>query len=113
MTTINLRQIPRNADGRLLVGEGTRIVKGQSAIGNVPIVDIPSFQRDIRKDILTAIADHGGAVSRRDIAEALGLRKTTWLNSVIEELVDRGFVTRHHQTWRNGVPMYFYTLAAR
>lgn len=50
-------------------------------------------------------------VSRGQIAKKLGLKKTGWLHDQIDDLVAAKKLTRRNGTWKNGVLMYWYTVA--
>jgi hypothetical protein len=71
----------------------------------------PTLPRDVRRDIYNAVYSAGGAVSRADIAKALGVKKTPWLCQHIERLVDERFLVRSTEYARNGVIKYKYSIA--
>lgn len=105
---IDLRNVPRDERGVALPalsgGNGT----SYDAIGNVTSHPLPSFVRDYEREIYLFVATSGGAVSRAQIAKALGLKKTRWLFDKIDRLVEHGYLTASHGMWKNGVLMYFY-----
>jgi DNA-binding GntR family transcriptional regulator len=76
-------------------GEGTR---HDTSRDHVPVQD----------RIVDAIIRAGQPLSRGEIAEALGLKKTPWLMNAIEGLVYRGVLTRYETIRYNGMLMYFY-----
>lgn len=88
-------------------GQGNSHHTSRDSQGNVTFHRQPTPQERVYNAVLEA----GRAVTRGDIAKALGLRKTPWLNGVIEGLVADGYLTRTHGTWKNGVVMYLYEVA--
>ena len=48
--------------------------------------------------------------SRADIAKALGLKKTNWLNGHIEQLVERGQLVKEMTTRPNGAAQFWYAV---
>ena len=64
----------------------------------------PATMREKVYDVVQA----AGALTRSDIAGALGLKKTPWLTAIIEGLVSEGYLIRKHDTWKNGCLMYRY-----
>ena len=109
MSQLNLRQAPRTAEGLIAVGQG-----GHATLRNQTSHETshtpPSFAKDIKRDILTLLYMRTGeSLSRAQIAKALDLKKTPWLITNIELLVQRGYIQRIESTWRNGCQMFFYT----
>lgn len=104
MTTLDLRAMPRDERGRLLVGEGSGYDTSRYQYGH----DTFPHEPTIRERIYAVVLASGGAVSRTQIAKALGLRKTPWLISSIESLVMDGYLGRQHHAWKNGALMYLY-----
>jgi hypothetical protein len=47
-------------------------------------------------------------MTRGEIAKGLDLKKTSWLNGIIECLVTDGYLVRHEGTHTNGVGMFWY-----
>jgi len=104
VTTFDLRSLPRDDRGRLLVGEGSFFAASRDGGRLVTFSREPSLQERIYR----FVADSGRAVTRAEIAKALGLVKATWLNKHIEALVAEGYLQRQQGTWTNGVVMYRY-----
>lgn len=109
MAGLNLRNAVRDDTG-LIVGESLHVTLHDSG-GNATSHQIPSFTVDIKREILEAVYNAGGVVTRGQIAKATGRKKTPWLHDHIEELVQMGFLVRHHGVWRNGCLMYWYEAA--
>lgn len=103
MATVDLRTAPRDSEGRLLVG------RGESSREDSLHVKF-SREASLGERIYRIVWQSGGAVSRADIAKALGVRKSSWLNGHIESLVNRGYLTRTHRLQPNGVVKYLYTI---
>lgn len=107
---LNLRNAPRDGDGQLAVGEGQNLTSRDS-IGDKTSYRVPSFVVDIKREILQAVYDASGvALTRAQIAKAVGRKKTPWLTNQIEELVKRGYLVREHGTWKNGCLMFWYRI---
>lgn len=73
----------------------------------------PPAPRDVRRDIYNAVYSAGRAISRADIAKALGVKKTPWLCAHVERLVDEGYLVKLTGAAPNGATMYFYEVAQR
>lgn len=58
--------------------------------------------------IWDAVNRSGGALTRRQIADALGLKKTPWLCQCIERLVAEGYLVRTEGRSPQGFAMYWY-----
>lgn len=71
----------------------------------------PPSKRDMRRAIFDAVYESGGAVSCRKIAESLGLKKTTWLEAHVAQLVYDGYLIRTAKPYRPNMPMYFYEVS--
>lgn len=105
---LDLRSVPRDENGLALPALAGSNGTSYDQNGNVTSHKIPSFVRDYDKEIYLFVATAGRAVSRADIAKALGLKKTPWLYGKINFLVEHGYLSSHHGIWKNGVVMYFY-----
>lgn len=105
---IDLRDVPRDESGRLLPSLGEAHGTSHNRIGNVTFHELPSFHRDYEREIYLAIATAGRGMTRAEICKSLNLKKTNWLVSKIERLVDSGFLVRIESRWKNGVVMFFY-----
>jgi len=81
--------------------------KGRTQARGVPYQP-PPLKRDIQRTIYNAVWNAGGEVSRRQIAEAIGIKKTTWLEAHIERLVQDCHLVRIEKPYRPGMMMYFY-----
>jgi len=68
----------------------------------------PPLKRDIQRSIYNAVYNAGGAVSRRQIADAIGIKKTTWLEAHIERLVQDCHLVKIAKPYRPGMMEYFY-----
>lgn len=102
MTSYTMNDLERLAE---MVGEGSRNTPSYSQSRNVPAHD---FRVDVRRDIYNAVLLARGAVTRAEIAKAIGKKKSTWLTERIEDLVRDGLLCRENAYWKNGVIMYFY-----
>ena len=91
-----------------LKGEGGGHATSQDQTSHVTYHTLPSFRRDIQRDIYGAVLSAGRAVSTSEIAKLLELKKTPWLRDRIERLVQDGYLIKTEGLWRNGVTMYFY-----
>lgn len=92
----------------VMEGQGGRNVPARSQSRSV---NLPDFRVDIRRDIYKKVVEAGRAVTRAEIAKAVGKKKTTWLNDRIEDLHRDGFLRRECSYWKNGVVMYYYSAA--
>jgi hypothetical protein len=107
MAVINFREVERDSAGKI-VGKGSRYLQAHTQSGCVEIVELPSFYRDVRREVLDIVWTSDRPLSRAEIANRLQLKKTTWLICIIEDLTKRGYLVRLDGTWRNGALMYFY-----
>lgn len=112
MTTLQLRDFPRDDAGKLAVGEGgNETSRHQHSI--VTSHKLPSFVQDVKREILQALYQQPGeVVSRAQIAKLVARKKSPWLIDNIEELVRRGYVHKTEGRWKNGCQMFFYHVAA-
>jgi hypothetical protein len=88
-------------------GQGSDRVEARPQSRYVPYQP-PRSKRDIQRAIYNAVYNAGGAVTRRQIAEAIGIKKTTWLEAHIERLVQDCHLVRTATPYRPGMMMYFY-----
>lgn len=70
----------------------------------------PPQKRDIQRAIYNAVYNADRAVSIREIADALEVKKTTWLRNHIERLVEARHLTRIEQPYRPGMSMHYFTV---
>ena len=87
--------------------QGRNLVKERPQTRVVPYQP-PPLKRDIQRSIYNAVYNAGGAVSRRQIADAIGIKKTTWLEAHIERLVQDCHLVRIAKPYRPGMMQYFY-----
>lgn len=107
---VDLRNAPRDEQGRIAVEKGDGHDTSRYQNGHETSRSIPSFTVDIKRKIFIIVMTAGRAVNRSYICQELKLKKTPWIISQIEELVEKGYLERHHTAWRNGCLMYEYTL---
>ncbi len=105
---VDLRNAPRDEHGRIAVEQGAIHVPSHEGVRFVSSHGLPSFAVDVKREIYVAVANIGGWVSRDEIAKAIGRKKSSWLNSHIEQLVKDGYLTRTQVLRYNGMVMYFY-----
>jgi len=70
----------------------------------------PRDMGQLERRIYDALKLNARAMTRAEIAESLGLKKTPYLTAQIEGLVQRGVVERNNDVWRNGCLMFRYSL---
>jgi hypothetical protein len=61
-----------------------------------------------KRAILDVLYRVGRPLTRLDIADELGMKKTPWLITLIEELRDQGVIVRSAYTLPHGVICYLY-----
>jgi hypothetical protein len=66
------------------------------------------MQPTISARILDCVERAGQPISRRQIADALGLRKTPWLVSAIERLAAAGYLIRYEGRTPQGMIVWLY-----
>lgn len=88
--------------------QGGSYITSQDQSSHVTARSLPSFRRDIQRDIYGAVLSAGRAVSTGEIAKLLELKKTPWLRDRIQQLVDGDYLVKTEALWRNGVIMYLY-----
>ena len=97
------------SDG-FFVEAGKRHVTGHDSNGHVTVHPLPDAPLSIEQRIFVAVAQSGRAVTRTDIAKALGLKTTGWIISKIEGMVSDGYLSREHGRHYNGVVKYLYSI---
>lgn len=102
MTVLTMDQLT------LLVGEGRRHDTSRDQNGHKTFSNLPSLPETIQQRIYKVVVIANGAVSRADIAKALGLKKTPWFLSALEQLCQDGCLTRSHIIRPNGSVMFYY-----
>jgi len=90
--------------------EKGRNVTARDQLGHVTTRELPPTPATLEQRIFIAVAQSGGAVTRREIAKAVGLKSTGWLNSKIDSMVNDGFLRRNHGTHYNGVVKFLYEI---
>jgi hypothetical protein len=106
--TLDLRHIPRSADGKISVGERTSIDTSRDAISIGTSQNVELAPKHPRERIWEFVALSGRAVSRGEIAKGLGYKKAPWINAHIESLVQDGWLERGHTIRPGGVVMFWY-----
>lgn len=107
--TIDLREYPRADDGSILVGESGRHVTTRDSDSHVTSHDAVLAPDPIRAVIWKFAALSGRAVSRAEIAKAIGRKKSSWITPHIEGLVKDRWLERTQTQRPNGVIMFWYT----
>lgn len=111
MAVFDLRNAPRDERGIVAAGQGGGYSTSQNHNSLKTLQHAPLAPEHIRDRIYKVVGASERAVSRAEIAKALGLKKTPWLNAAIEGLVTDGYLTREHIIRSNGVVMYYYGIA--
>lgn len=101
--TINGKAIPWE-------GQGNKSAQARPQSRHVPYQP-PPLKRDIQRSIYNAVYEADRAVSRRQIADLIGLKKTTWLEDHIERMVRSRHLIRTEKPYRPGINQYFYEAA--
>ena len=96
---------------RLAVGQGDSISTSQYQDGADTSRHLIWMQPTIYARIMDALIQSDRAITRLEIARALGLKKTPWLVQAIERLVTDGYVTRIESRTPQGVIMWLYEVA--
>lgn len=90
--------------------QGGRAGTSQNQLGHMTY-QLPS-RRDIRSDVYSVVVQVSGQwVTRGWIASQLGLKKTPWLTSTIDKLVDEGYLVKHIQERGRQLPVHWYAVA--
>jgi hypothetical protein len=93
---------------RLAVGQGPDAGTYQHHDGADTSQHLVWYQPTIQSRVMDAIQQGGALMTRRQIADALGLRKTPWLVGVIEQLVSAGYLVKIEARTPQGVIMWIY-----
>ncbi len=88
-------------------GQGRNRQEGRPQSRHVPYQP-PPLKRDIQRSIYNAVYESSLAVSRRQIADLIGVKKTTWLEDHIERMVRSRHLIRTEKPYRPGINQYFY-----
>lgn len=92
----------------LPAGQGSHVTtQERPQTGNVP-TRLPPLKRGIQREIVLMVKHASGEVTARQIAAKLGLKKTTWLQSHLAQLVADGYLTRYAKPYRPNLPIYYY-----
>lgn len=91
-------------------GEGSKAVSGQ------PVPEVNPYQppspvpapRNIRGDIYDVVYSSGGWVTRKQIADALKLKKSDWLIRHIDQLVSENYLVCEVTPLVNGLMQKWY-----
>ena len=83
-------------------------VTARDSVGHVTGRDLPPAPPTIEHRIYNFVWESSGGVSRREIAKALGLSSTGWLNGKIDGLVTAGYLRRVDYFYRQNMPTYKY-----
>lgn len=106
--TLDLRHIPRDATGKIAVGESGRHSTSQNLFSDDTSHDVVLAPKHPREKIWEFVAMAGRAVSRAEISKGCGYKKAPWINAHIESLVSDGWLIRSQSMRPNGVIMYWY-----
>ena len=71
----------------------------------------PKLERGIRRQVYDLLWNRKDWMSRGEIATALKLKKTLWLNTAIEGLVTDGKLVKTVTTRANGMSHFWYAVA--
>lgn len=85
-------------------------VTSRDDTGHVTTRDLPPAPPTIEQRIYNYVWESSGGVSRREIAKALGLSSTGWLNGKIDGLVAGGYLRRTAYSYRQNMPTYKYAV---
>lgn len=75
---------------------------------NMQAYSPPPSERDIRNKIYDHVYAANDWVGRSYIADKCKVRKTTWLNKHIEQLVIEGYLVKTETTKLNGMKQFWY-----
>lgn len=98
----------RRTEAGDFIKEGSPYVTAHNQNGHVTSHEIPEAPLTLEQRIYVAVWTSGGAMTRREIAKAVGLKSTGWLNGKIDGMVKDGFMCRNHGTHTNGWIKYEY-----
>lgn len=92
---------------RLAAGQGHDAETYQYHEGIETSQHVVWYQPTVASRIMDAV-QRGGALNRRQIADALGVKKAPWLVEWIERLVTEGWLTRIEARTPQGAIMWIY-----
>lgn len=92
---------------RLAVGQGQGIDTSRYPEGSETSQNVVWMQPTISARIWDVV-QQGGAMTRSQIAQALGLKKTPWLVQSIERLAAEGYLNRIEGRTPQGIVMWVY-----
>jgi hypothetical protein len=92
---------------RLAVGQGQDTGTYRHPEGIETSQHVVWYQPTVASRIMNAV-QQGGALTRRQIAEAIGVKKAPWVVQRIEQLVTEGYLTRIEARTPQGVIMWIY-----
>lgn len=95
-------------DDGILIEKGRDYVTAHDSNGHVTAHALPVAPVTLEQRIFIAVAQAGRAVTRREIARAVGLKSTGWLNGKIDGMVNDGYLRREHGRHYNGVTKFLY-----
>ena len=102
-------RVAANHLGNTVVGQVDFSPQQRPQNGTAPYQP-PPLKRDIQRAIYNAVYRAGEAISRREIAAAIGIKKTTWLETHIEKMVIIAPPDQDHCT-ASGNKQYVYEVA--
>jgi hypothetical protein len=92
---------------RLAIGQGQDTGTYRHPEGIETSQHVVWYQPTVASRIMNAV-QQGGALTRRQIAEAIGVKKAPWVVQRIEQLVTEGYLTRIEARTPQGVIMWIY-----
>lgn len=104
MTTFTMKQL------EAMAGQGDGADTYQNHSDTDTSRSIVWMQPTIYSRIVDVVS-RGGAMTRRQIADALQLKKTPWLVTAIERLVSEGHLIKFNSVTKQGVIMCVYEVA--
>ena len=102
-------RVAANHLGNTVVGQVDFSPQQRPQNGTAPYQP-PPLKRDIQRAIYNAVYSAGEAISRREIAAAIGIKKTTWLETHIEKMVESRHLIRTTVP-HPGINKYVYEVA--
>lgn len=93
---------------RLAVGQGDDAGTYRHPEGIETSQHVIWYQPTISARVMDAVQQGGALMTRRQIANALGIKKTPWLVGVIEQLVSAGHLVKVEARTPQGVIMWLY-----
>lgn len=105
---LDLRNMPRDNEGRLVVESDSDYVTARDLNGNATLRPVPRFGRDIRESIWAFIAENPEGVTVGEIAKAVNRKKTPWLRAKIESMVQDDYLLKVEVEYRSNMPAFLY-----